>query len=455
MDQSQIGAADVRAIAFYLPQFHPIPENDAWWGKGFTEWTNVTRARPNYDGHYQPHLPADLGFYDLRLPEVRQQQAELARAYGMYGFCYYYYWFSGKKLLQRPLEEMLATGKPDFPFCLCWANENWTRRWDGFDEDILIAQHYTPEDYRRLLRDLLPALRDQRYIRVNGKPLLLVYRPGIIPDARALTDIWRAEARQAGLGELYLCAVRAIEGDDQTEIKPTDLGFDAGVIFPPSGCTLPNRNGQVELFNPLYEGYIVDYKEYAAANSVLPVTDYPLFGGVMPSWDNTARRKDSSWIFHGATPELYQAWLGRITQQTIDRYVGDERLLFINAWNEWAEGAHLEPDQRFGHRWLAATRDGLRRLPPAPVATTDTASMQVEHQNWQERVNSLTDWLRLQESAIAKLRQANSELVKSHTELQEALRAREASLDAIAGSKAWRVAEAIWKVRRLFSRGRG
>src|SRR5881275_2844289 len=186
----------VRTIAFYLPQYHPIPENDAWWGKGFTEWTNVAKARPLFRGHYQPHLPADLGFYDLRLPEVRAAQAVLAREYGIDGFCYYHYWFSGKRLLNRPFDEVLTSGEPDFPFCLCWANENWTRRWDGKDADILLSQSHTPEDDLAFIQHIEPMLLTKNYIRIAGKPMVLVYRPSLFPDAAATADRWRTYFRK-------------------------------------------------------------------------------------------------------------------------------------------------------------------------------------------------------------------------------------------------------------------
>ena len=221
----------VRAIAFYLPQFHTIPENDLWWGPGFTEWTNVTRARPSFVGHYQPHLPADMGFYDLRVADTRAKQAALAAAYGLHGFCYYYYWFAGKRLLETPVEAMLATGEPDFPYCLCWANENWTRRWDGADQEVLIAQNPSRADDERLIRDLLPHFRDPRYIRINGKPLFIVYRIGVLPNVAASAQLWRRIAQQEGIGELYLCAAKTYDTGD-----PTVYGFDAVVEFPPHGA---------------------------------------------------------------------------------------------------------------------------------------------------------------------------------------------------------------------------
>src|SRR5581483_10679407 len=220
----------VRAIAFYLPQYHPIPENDAWWGPGFTEWTNVARARPLFRGHYQPHLPADLGFYDLRLPEARAAQAALAREYGIHGFCYYHYWFQGRRLLDRPFQEVLSSGTPDFPFCLCWANEEWTRAWDGRSGQVLIEQHYSEEDDRRHLRWLAQAFADRRYIRVCGKPLFAVYRASKLPDAPRTIATWREEAQRLGIGELFVCRVESFSSERG---DPRALGFDAAIEFQP------------------------------------------------------------------------------------------------------------------------------------------------------------------------------------------------------------------------------
>ena len=212
--------SDVKLIAFYLPQFHPIPENDAAWGRGFTEWTNVTKSTPLFAGHYQPHLPGEFGFYDLRVPEVLCQQADLAKAYGIHGFCFYYYWFDGRRLLERPLETMLATGQPDMPFCVCWANENWSRRWDGSDEEIIVAQTFSEEMRSKIVEDLIPYFMDRRYIRVGGRPLFLVYRPGVVPDLRETIEVWRTTARGHGL-ELHISACLTFGFSD-----PCSFGFE-------------------------------------------------------------------------------------------------------------------------------------------------------------------------------------------------------------------------------------
>lgn len=348
-----------RLIAFYLPQFHPIPENDRWWGKGFTEWTNVTKAKPLFEGHYQPHLPSDLGFYDLRLPEVREMQAELARNYGIYGFCYYYYWFAGKRLLNRPLDDVLASKKPDFPFCICWANENWTRRWDGQEDEVLIAQDFSDEQNRSFAESVIPILQDERYIRINGKPLLIVYRADIFPNPKNTTEQWREIFRKNGVGEVYLAvALTCFSGLLSGLTDPAQLGFDAGVQFAPHEISAPETQPEQPILSD-FSGKFYDYK-VAAINAV--ATENPqakVFLSAMPSWDNTARRKNSAHAFLNSNPQDYEFWLRGAIEKTRQRHIGDEQLVFINAWNEWAEGAHLEPDQKYGHDFLIATCQAL------------------------------------------------------------------------------------------------
>ena len=351
-------ASPVRAIAFYLPQFHPIPENDRWWGKGFTEWTNVTRARPSFAGHYQPHLPADLGFYDLRVPEVLEQQAALAREHGIHGFCYHYYWFAGKRLLERPVETMRASGRPDFPYCLCWANENWTRRWDGAEEDVLIAQHSSRADDESFIRGLLPHLRDPRYIRVDGRPLILIYRVGMLPNPRATAALWREVCRSEGIGELYLCAAKTFDTSD-----PRPYELDALVEFPPHGARVLTANLQVDITNPDYRGSVYDYREFVQDLLATPEPLYVSHPTVMPGWDNTARLPNVANIFINAAPEIYEVWLREVVARAVEQRRPEERLVFINAWNEWAEGAHLEPDRRYGGQYLVATRRALMGAP--------------------------------------------------------------------------------------------
>ena len=291
----------VRAIAFYLPQFHPIPENDEWWGKGFTEWINVAKARPNFKGHEQPHIPADLGFYDLRVRETRLEQAELARRAGIHGFCFYYYWFAGKRLLYRPLEEILQSGEPDFPFCICWANENWTRAWDGRSGEVLIGQHHSEDDNRNFIQSLFPFFLDRRYIHVNGRPLLLIYRIDIIPDVHRAVEIWRNECAMAGINDPYLVAVQSFGIGD-----PTPYGFDAAVEFPPHGTDFDwncNEKYRDRMLNPNFRGHIVDIERVIDIANQRELPPYRLFRGVMPRWDNTARRQDTSLIFVNSSPQ--------------------------------------------------------------------------------------------------------------------------------------------------------
>jgi len=369
----------VRLLAFYLPQFHPIPENDVWWGKGFTEWRNVAKARPLFERHYQPHIPADLGFYDLRLPEARQAQADMAREHGIHGFCYYHYWFSGKRLLQRPFDEVLASGKPDFPFCLCWANENWTRRWDGQEKEILISQVYSEEDHLAHIRSLMPALRDPRYITVKGLPLLLIYRATSFPGPSATAALWRREAVKAGLQGLYLCTVISLP---QLHCDPAALGFDAAVDFQPDFEDLPARElpqrpaplRRIPRDDARWFNHVMAYPDLIERMIRRPDPGYRVFPGVTPSWDNSARLKQGAILFVDSTPELYGQWLSQAIAKTRQRFTGDERLVFINAWNEWAEGNHLEPDLKWGRAYLEATGEAL--MPNGTQTTNQQPSLE-------------------------------------------------------------------------------
>ena len=354
-----------RLIAFHLPQFHPFPENDAWWGKGFTEWSNVSKAVPQFRGHYQPRLPADLGWYDLRLPEVLRQQAALAETAGVAAFCFHFYWFGGRRLLERPLDAFAADAEIELPFCLCWANENWTRRWDGKESELLMAQQHSPEDDRAVLDELAGYMRQPRYLRVGGKPLLVIYRPDILPDAAATLRRWRERAREIGLGELFVLCSNAFGFADYAR-----LGFDGLVEFPPHAISTGEITEDVETLNAQFEGRVYHYPTVADAQiAELRDRDDPrFFPGVMPSWDNEARRPGKGHAFHEAAPEPYWRWLSEAlaTQTRLSR--PDERLVFINAWNEWAEGAYLEPDRWFGHGFLQATHAAVQTQAPRLAA---------------------------------------------------------------------------------------
>jgi lipopolysaccharide biosynthesis protein len=361
-----------KLIAFHLPQYHPIPENDEWWGKGFTEWTNVAKAKPLFKGHYQPHFPADLGYYDLRLPEARQAQAELARQYGIHGFCYYHYWFQGKRLLEKPLDAILHSKEPNFPFMLCWANENWTRRWDGGDQIILMEQNYTMEDALAHIQMLLPFFKDERYIKIDGKPFFAIYRSPVIPNLDEYLQVFRNEAAKEGL-ELYIARV-----ESHHQIGATYMpGFEAAIEFQPFAQqwidflnSKDSLHGNLKykamrkilrmtglfpqvLKNLAFE-YYSDYVDFTLKNYKYP-DDYVKFPGVTPAWDNTARRGNNAFLLRDSTPEKFKEWLvfHRANYQPISN---EENFLFINAWNEWAEGNHLEPDRKWGHAYLEAVK---------------------------------------------------------------------------------------------------
>ncbi|WP_343649595.1 glycoside hydrolase family 99-like domain-containing protein [Stenotrophomonas sp.] len=358
-------------VAFYLPQFHTFAENDAWWGKGFTEWRNVTRALPQFEGHIQPRLPADLGFYDLRNPQVMRDQAQLAAEHGIGAFCFYYYWFSGRTLMEDPLQQWLDDDSITLPFCLCWANENWARRWDGRDDDILIGQQHSADDDLAFIAHVAPYLRDRRALKVDGRPMLLVYRPNLLPDARATAERWRRWCRDNGVGEIHLAYVQGFERPD-----PRDIGFDAAVEFPPNMSNPRSLSAQQWLLNPDFNGDVRDWRELASEIAARPLPDYPLYPGVNPGWDNEARRSGRGRVYLHASPRGYRDWLRSTVHERLAQAPQHQRMVFINAWNEWAEGAVLEPDARLGHAWLQATREALS---PAALRQRTTRPCVVIH----------------------------------------------------------------------------
>lgn len=370
----------VRKIAMYLPQFHPTPENDKWWGKGFTEWTNVMKASARFNGHYQPHIPADLGFYDLRLEETRLAQEQLAREYGIHGFCYYHYWFNGKRLLYEPLERKMLNPKENLPFMLCWANENWTRAWDGGEQQILIKQEYSEDDDRKHIRFLLKYFKDDRYIKVDGKPVFSFYKPDLFPNIKKTLIIFREEAAREGM-ELYLCWFErwiGWQGDGYEEI-----GFDAAVEFQPLSKSMKNfissgknklekkkqyyllekiKSIRSRILNKIIspkkdkqiEDQIIDYQRFVDFDLAFPHRDYKCYPGVCPMWDNSSRRVNQiSTILQGSTPELFKKWYSQ-KLASFTPFSEEENFIFINAWNEWAEGNHMEPCEKWGKQYLEA-----------------------------------------------------------------------------------------------------
>ena len=370
-----------RLIAYYLPQFHPIPENDEWWGKGFTEWTNVAKAKPLFKGHYQPRIPADLGLYDLRVPETRIAQAELAQEYGIEGFCYWHYWFAGKRLLERPFNEVLKSGEPNFPFCLGWANDSWSGIWHGSPDKILMKQTYPGmQDEEDHFYALLEAFFDKRYITIDEKPVFLIYKPYELPEPERFIGHWNEIAIKSGLKGIYFI------GNTQTmDWVPEKDGFDAIVPNNP-GLTFreyfdplhtfrkrfsPLYNSAYKMLKKMTEKSETDFRKYFFYKPsvylykdfikyALPELrkDFDGYPCVIPNWDNTPRCGVKGLILHNSTPELFRIYLRDAIQQ-INHRNPEKRVIFIKSWNEWAEGNYLEPDQKFGKAYLEVCREEI------------------------------------------------------------------------------------------------
>lgn len=343
---------DVKALAFYLPQFHTFPENDMWWGKGFTEWTNTRKGMPQFEGHYQPRVPhADIGYYDLTDIEVMRKQAEMAKKHGIWGFCFYYYWFSGKRLMEKPVDYLLEHPEIDMPFCLCWANENWTRTWDGLSQNVLIKQEYTIEDRNLFIEDLKKYIADPRYIRIKEKPLILVYDPSQIPDCKEVFEAWRIKAREEKIGEILIWICR------KSNCTAESLGLleyiDGEVDFPPHNmCHEPMRVKNVKLSNGK-SAVLFSYKKLVKTQEVL--LKYKTRKEIVPvhhtctmGWDNAARRSNDWLTLYGFSLKYLYRWMRAIVKNARVELGEEERFVFINAWNEWAEGTYLEPDEKYG-----------------------------------------------------------------------------------------------------------
>ncbi|MBT0810564.1 glycoside hydrolase family 99-like domain-containing protein [Litoribacter ruber] len=366
----------VKPIAIYLPQFHRIHENDKWWGEGFTEWTNVRKAKPVFDDHYQPHVPLNKDYYDLSDIEVMRNQAALAESYGIHGFCFYHYWFNGKLLLEKPIHNWLNSDI-DFPFCLSWANENWTRRWDGNDKKVLMQQDYSDEDDLAHIKYLLEIFKDPRYIKIDGKPVLLMYRTELHPNIKIASEVWRDVAKKAGFPDLYLIRMENFQRYED----PCISGFDAGMEFAPDGTLLGQKihkkNMVKYLFkkclhltgiekNEVYENGIYDYSTMMNNMVNRSIPDYTYFRCACPSWDNSPRRSCNARMFVDSTPEVFGEWIKHLNNYTIKNFAPDQQYFFINAWNEWGEGCHLEPDEKHGFRYLEAVKENIDI--PIPIA---------------------------------------------------------------------------------------
>lgn len=357
---------NIRAIAFYLPQFYPTPENDEWWAPGFTEWTNVARAKPQFRGHYQPRIPGELSFYDLRLPSVRERQAELAREAGIEGFCYWHYWFgNGKRLLSEVFKDVVEKGKPDFPFCLCWANHSWYQKtWDPSKPDKLLMEQTYPgiDDYVAHFNEMLPAFRDNRYIKVNGKLLFGIFDSDSIPNVRVFVDTWNGLAKDNGLGGFHFFAL--VQGEKRLEHLQKNC-FDSIVYDAYADCLNKNRNGfynktVMRVWRKFFSlPIIIDYEEYMTESISRFTKNKSWIPCIDPDFDHTPRSGSRSALLYKSTP---QKW-GELVRQTRNHIINGgscEKLMFIKSWNEWGEGNYLEPDMRYGNAYIEETAKALQ-----------------------------------------------------------------------------------------------
>lgn len=360
LDGFSLRQNDPRLIAYYLPQFYPDPHNELWWGKGTTEWTNVSKSMPQYIGHYQPRLPGELGYYDLRIRENIERQVELAKIFGIYGFCYYFYWFNGERLLNLPFENFMNDENIDFPFCICWVNESWTRQWGGISNAPLITQDQSVESYKKFIESCIPVFERDNYIQVDSKPVLIIYKSLHVPEVKAVLDYWRDYVYKAIGKELYIVASMEASKDTLSHDYLAD-GYDASSEFAPGPQMLFMKKitESKKFVCDSFQGVIYDYKDFVEKKGYFSYFNKKQFRAVCPMWDNTARRKNSSTVLDGATPALYRKWLVDVIRETLSNKDIEEPFIFINAWNEWAEGAYLEPDLKWKYGYLKATRDAI------------------------------------------------------------------------------------------------
>ena len=349
-----------KIIAYYLTQFHPTEKNNLWWGKGTTEWTNVTKAVPQFVGHIQPKLPGDLGFYDLRLIDNMMEQVKIAKNYGVDGFCFYFYWFNGERALEIPLNLFLQTPSLDIGFSICWCNEDWTKRYSGINNEVLMSVGTTTESYKRFIDDAIPLFLDKRYIKVNGRPILSIYRPSQVPDSKNILSYWRKRVKEKTGLELYLIASQ----EALIDIDWTARGYDAISQFQPA--SIADKSPRLKEINAIrsdFNGQIYDYSKIVNDNIGIKTIKYKkVYPAVMPSWDNTSRRNQHATIYYNATPSDYKKWLKQAILYSTNNRNTEESFVFVNAWNEWGEGAYLEPDRFNGYAFLEATYEARKEI---------------------------------------------------------------------------------------------